>query len=73
MKKYVLLMFAIVLLFSSPLNVHAKGSKELLARRDKFSKHYVIDGNKYKVAVYANPIHYKDDKGKWKDIDNTMT
>lgn len=45
---------------------------EIVDLRTENTKHFRhIDGT-YTVAVYSEPIHYKNEVGEWKDIDNSL-
>ena len=44
--------------------------QEDTTKRGEFEKHYICSDGTYVVASYAEAIHYKDDNGKWLDVDN---
>ncbi|WP_036168019.1 hypothetical protein, partial [Lysinibacillus sphaericus] len=45
---------------------------EVAEERTETSKTYNnLDGT-YSTEIYESPIHFKDDKGNWKDIDNEL-
>lgn len=46
--------------------------RELEELREEYSKHYLNTDGTITVMTYDDAIHYKDDNGKWKDIDNTL-
>ena len=45
---------------------------EITEKRDQFTKHFSKDNQTEVAIVSASPLHYKDDEGKWQDIDNTL-
>ena len=44
--------------------------QEDTTKRGEFEKHYICSDGTYVVTTYAEAIHYKDDNGKWVDVDN---
>lgn len=46
--------------------------RELTDQRDRFTKYFEKDNGSEVAIVSAKPIHYRDEKGNWKDIDNTL-
>ncbi|MFJ7982150.1 DNRLRE domain-containing protein, partial [Lysinibacillus xylanilyticus] len=49
-----------------------KGKIEVVGERTETSKTYNnLDGT-FSTEIYEAPIHYKDDKGNWTDIDNEL-
>lgn len=46
---------------------------EILDKRDIYEKHFENEDGSISAVSYANPIHYKDNSGKWQDVDNTLT
>src|SRR5690554_2142417 len=48
-----------------------KGKKEVVSKRDLFSKHYINKDGSYTALVGAGPIHYEKD-GQFLDIDYTI-
>ncbi len=57
----------------SDKNVQKEKEKiEVAGERTETSKTYDnLDGT-YSTEIYESPIHFKDDKGNWKDIDNEL-
>ena len=47
------------------------GSRELLEKRDAFSKHFQNDNGSISAHIASGPIHYKEN-GKWKTIYHTI-
>lgn len=45
--------------------------KELIAKRTKFTKQFVLSDGSYTAVTYSMPVHYKK-SGKWKEIDTTL-
>ncbi|MBC8059686.1 MAG: DNRLRE domain-containing protein, partial [Clostridiaceae bacterium] len=46
--------------------------KEIVEKREKNVKHFLLDDGTYEASVYNQPVHYLE-KGIWKDIDNTLS
>jgi len=46
---------------------------EVMELRDESTKHFRHADGTYTVALYAEPVHYKDNTGKWQNIDNTLS
>lgn len=44
---------------------------EIIEKRDKFCKTFLLDDNSQKAIVSSEAIHYKEN-GKWENIDNTL-
>ena len=44
---------------------------EVSELREEYAKHFVCEDGSYVVATYTEPVHYKE-KGKWKEIDNSL-
>ena len=49
-----------------------KGKKEVVEERTENSKTYLNADGTFTSAIFMNPIHIKDHKGKLIDIDNTL-
>ena len=45
---------------------------ELTERRDECSKHFRMDDGTIMAVTYDMPVHYKNDKGKWVEYDNSL-
>lgn len=45
---------------------------ELTERRLQDTKHFLFSDGSIKAYVYPLPVHYMDENGEWKDIDNTL-
>ena len=41
--------------------------------RDENTKHFKLSDGTTKAVVYSQAVHYKDEDGKWVDIDNALT
>ena len=41
-------------------------------KRGEYEKHFYMSNGTYMSETYAQPIHYLDDDGRYKDIDNTL-
>ena len=46
---------------------------ELSAKREENIKYFLLTDGSIAAAVYNNAVHELDEKGKWKDIDNTLS
>ena len=44
---------------------------EIVAKRTKYTKEYLLDNGLFVAAVYNEPVHFQKD-GQWKEIDNTL-
>lgn len=49
-----------------------KPVKEVIEKRDRFSKHYLNDDGSYTAEISKNSVHYQDKDGKWQDISNRI-
>jgi hypothetical protein len=47
-------------------------ANEVVTARTENSAHVKLADGKILARVYAEPIHYRDDKGAWKQIDRTL-
>jgi len=45
---------------------------EVLEKRGRNVKQFLKDDLSMEAAIYPETVHYIDDSGKWKDIDNTL-
>lgn len=45
---------------------------ELKERRDEYTKHFRMDDGTIMAVAYDCPVHYKNDKGKWVEYDNSL-
>lgn len=45
---------------------------ELKERRDEYTKHFRMDDGTIMAVTYDCPVHYKNDKGKWVEYDNSL-
>ncbi len=45
---------------------------EIIEKRTENSKHFLMPDGSYKAEIYASPIHYKDEEGKWKEFRNNL-
>src|SRR5690554_4442231 len=48
-----------------------KGKKEVVSKRDEFSKHYINEDESYTALIGAGPIHYEKN-GQFLDIDHKI-
>jgi len=80
LKKIFCLLLCISLLFSS-IPIYARSIEELensivveeiINLRDEYTKHFRNEDGSITAASYPQPIHYLDEDGNWKDIDNTL-
>ena len=46
---------------------------ELTEKRTADTKYFRLEDGSYYVAQYDTDVHYLDDNGTWKNIDNTLT
>ena len=44
---------------------------EDIEKRDRFTKHFLMEDGSYVAAVYEMPVHYEKD-GRWEEIDNRL-
>lgn len=77
-----LLCFALILSFSAPATATEAVSVEtntltekieILAKRDVYSKTYMLPDGSFQYVSYAIPIHYKDSNGTYTEINNKIT
>ena len=45
---------------------------EVIALRGRSEKHFSLGANRYQAITYPSPVHFRDENGKWADIDNTL-
>ena len=45
---------------------------ELKERRDEYTKHFRMDDGTIMAVTFDCPVHYKNDKGKWVEYDNSL-
>lgn len=45
---------------------------ELIDKREMYSKHFQNEDGTITAVNYNDPVHYLDDNGNWKDIDNSL-
>lgn len=45
---------------------------EIESMREENVKHYKLPNGNYRAISYDRPIHMKDEKGNWQEIDNTL-
>lgn len=45
---------------------------EVTDRREETVKHFRLEDGSYTAVQYDVPVHYKDEEGKWQDIDNRL-
>ena len=45
---------------------------EIETMREENVKHYRLSDGSYRAISYDRPIHVKDQKGNWQEIDNTL-
>ncbi len=45
---------------------------EITQERDKYTKHFRLDDGTFMAVNYVVPVHYKNEKGKWVEYDNTI-
>lgn len=45
---------------------------EIETMRGENVKHYRLSDGTYRAVSYDRPIHVKDEKGNWQEIDNTL-
>lgn len=60
--------------FDSLAKVETKANivTELKDRRDKYTKHFRMDDGTITAVTYDFPVHYKNNKGKWVEYDNSL-
>lgn len=46
---------------------------ELTDERTETSKEFLLDDGTKMIAEYNQPVHYKNDKGKWVEYNNSLT
>ena len=47
--------------------------REVTALRDESVKHFDMGDGTYQAVTYGYPVHRKNTRGEWQDIDNTLT
>lgn len=47
--------------------------EEDITKRGEFEKHYICSDGAYIVTTYSEAIHYNDENGNWKDINNSLS
>ncbi len=57
---------------ASNINI-LKDIVEVEGLREESVKHFRLEDGTYIAAQYDVPVHYLDENGAWKDIDNTLT
>lgn len=59
---------------STSMNTESKGEikGELIDKRERNIKYFLLDNNNVKAEIYQDAVHYMKD-GKWADIDNSLT
>src|SRR5690606_7614537 len=50
-----------------------KKVRELTEKRTKNAKFYELSDGRIQAEIASDPIHYKDAKGKWQNLDPTVT
>ncbi len=45
---------------------------EIIGKRDRFSKHFRQPDGSFKAAIRRGSLHYRDDSGRWQDIDREI-
>ncbi|NLK40267.1 MAG: hypothetical protein GX303_08535 [Clostridiales bacterium] len=45
---------------------------EVVSLREENTKHFRLQDGTYQAVVYSEPVHRKDTKGEWRDIDNRL-
>lgn len=46
--------------------------QEIVSRREENVKHFLLPDGSVEAIIYSNPVHRKDESGKWQDIDNRL-
>ncbi len=57
---------------SANKNMIDTSNGELVDKREMYSKQFSNNDGTITAVSYVNPVHYQDDKGNWKDIDNSL-
>lgn len=45
---------------------------EVISSRDEYQKEYVLSNGQHLLTVYPTAVHYADENGEWREIDNTL-
>ena len=45
---------------------------EVTTKREEYSKQFRLDDGSFMAVSYEQPVHFKDEKGKWIDYDNSL-
>ncbi len=45
---------------------------EVTGLREESAKHFRLEDGSYVAAQYSEPVHYKDENGSWRDINNSL-
>ena len=53
-------------------NKNANIISEIKEKRDEYTKHFRMDDGTIMAVRYDYPIHYKSQKGKWLNLDNSL-
>ncbi len=56
----------------APLEEPDHKGRELVERRTEDSRTFVGQDGKFETVFYGGPIHYRDARGQWQPIDNTL-
>jgi len=71
-------MTCLLLAQGSSFGLHAQtvqvpaGSKEVIAMRDRFSKHFALPDGSMRAYIASGSLHYTDANGNWQDIDCSL-
>lgn len=45
---------------------------EISEKREEYSKQFRLDDGSYMAVSYDQPVHFKDNEGKWIEYDNSL-
>ena len=45
---------------------------EIISLRDEYSKRFMLSDGNVQIARYDSAVHFLDENGEWKDIDNSL-
>jgi len=46
---------------------------EVISLREEYIKHFLCEDGTSMAAIYAEPVHFKNQAGNWQEIDSTLS
>ncbi len=56
----------------TPAALNVLPGQEVLEKRTRAGKVYNLGGGRYQAVLYPDPVHFRNDKGEWEEIDNSL-